>query len=567
MPDARTETNRPDTLRLARTESMLEARPAPANGRPPARSGPVASTEEMFLSPRVLDAGAFARYAETLRSIIGEARQGTRSLQDFSADAEQMIANCDKTGEQIKARIEAGARVVRLIDDRADRAEKIIDTVRRELPDEARLCAMIEPAVRQALESAQQRAGDIAHETERRARAAATEIERKLAAMAARADEQAARLSALTDSIGDRLDAFETRLEALIARADGAAAGFESRVHAATQAANAELEPTLVRAAGASVEIDGAMARAWKHAERRAEEVAARLTPLQQACDQVLARLGLDSDEADPAGSVMHRLEGLVERSEISLDGAERVIGQVDVLRAQADEVRVGFGRWLLEAAEQVDALESKRERLEGPLAAAAEKVARVTPHMADEIEQAAIHLDHLMTQQTILRETVQASARLARESGDELSNRSAQLKALVDGSVLTLSKRVEEAGVWLGNLILRAEAAALHIGPDAWSLQADAAEQTEAVRPTEAFRQTEPVQQTQVVQPGQPAPRARWVDREAARATAKPRRPVAPPASSYGLPLPPALPIDAMSFDGAEVVFGQPDRSADNDS
>jgi hypothetical protein len=43
------------------------------------------------------------------------------------------------------------------------------------------------------------------------------------------------------------------------------------------------------------------------------------------------------------------------------------------------------------------------------------------------------------------------------------------------------------------------------------------------------------------------------------------PVRPVTPPANSYGLPLPPALPIDAVSFDGAPVVFGHdPSESAD---
>jgi hypothetical protein len=544
MPDARTENNRTDTLRLARTESMLEARPAPAPRPPPPTrasptgpigpagpAGPTHTAEEMFLSPRVLDAGAFARYAETLRSIIGEARLGTRSLQDFSADAEQMIANCDKTGEQIKARIEAGARVVRMIDERADRAEKIIDTVRRELPDEARLRALIEPTVRQALESAQQRAGDIATETERRARAAATEIERKLVAMAARADEQAARLSTLTDTIGDRLDAFESHLDTLIARADQAANDFETRASAASQAANAELEPTLVRAAAATVEIDEAMARTWRQAEERAGDISDRLTPLQQACDQVLERLGLDSDEADPARSVMHRLESLIKRSEISLDGAQRVIGQVDFLRAQADEVRTTFGQWLLEAADRVDALEARRERLEGPLAAAADAVARISPQFADEIEQAAARLDRLMTEQTILRETVQTTAHLARQSGDELNNRSAQFKALIDGSVHTLSKRVEEAGLWLGNLILRAEAAAITLNPDA--------------RPPQPAA-------PQAVSPPQPI--------------GQPRRPIAPPANSYGLPLPPSLPIDAQSFDGAEVVFGQPDRPEEKD-
>ena len=68
MPEARTESTRTEPLRLARTESIVEARPKAA----------VPNAEEMFLSPRVLDAGAFARYADMLKSLIADARQGDR---------------------------------------------------------------------------------------------------------------------------------------------------------------------------------------------------------------------------------------------------------------------------------------------------------------------------------------------------------------------------------------------------------------------------------------------------------------------------------------------------------
>ncbi len=532
MPDARTDSNRTETLRLARPESMVEPRPR-AN---------ILTAEEMFLSPRVLDAGAFARYAETLRSLIGEARQGARDLQDFSADADQMIAGCEKAGEQIRVRLEAGARVVRMIDERAERAEALLDTVRRELPDQTRVRELIEPAVAGAVDAARQRSAEITAETERRARTLATEIEQKLASMSARAEEQAVRLERAGRAIEERLAACEERLGSMLERADRQAAEFEARALAASEAARAALEPALTRAGEAAASIDDALARAWRHAEQKAAQIAERLTPLEHACDAVLERLGLDPADPDPSGSVLQRLDGLVVRAEAALHGSERVIGQMDSLRGQAEMVRSQFGAWLLEAAGELDRLEARREELAGPLSDAAEKVMRVTPVLSEELKIAVTTLDQLQLEQTILREAVQAGVTLARHASGELNNQSAQLKALIDGSVHTLSRRVEEAGRWLGELIVRAEQAGRGTGIDAPSPALQAPSVPSPPPP-----------------PPPPAPVAASPD--TAGPTAAPSRPA--PANSYGLPLPPALPIDALSFDGAPVVFGHGDADS----
>ncbi len=519
MPEARTPTARTEPLRLARTESMLEARPRPN----------LPGAEEMFLSPRVLDAGAFARYAELLKSLIAEARQGARSLQDFSLDADQMKAVCEKTGEQLRVRLEAGARVVRLIDERADRAEKLIATVREELPTPERVRAMAEPGVRAAAEAAEARVAAAALEAERRARAAAAEIEQKLAAMSARAEDQAARLERAGEMIEQRLEALETRLNGMIERAESHADAFERRTREAIESADTRLAPVLDRVSDAAASIDETLASAWRRAEERASQISQRLSPLQESCDAVLARLGLDPADPNPAGSVLDRLDGLVARSEHSVRDAERVIGQVEHLRGQADRTRSEFGAWLLDAAAQVDLLEARREKLKGPLAEAAEKVARVSPKLLDDLEMASLRVDQLQTEQAALREAVQASALLARSATADLNNQSAQLKALVDGSVHTLTRRVEEAGAWLGELILRAEAAAKTPGQSS-------------------------------AEPARPEPPAAARPEATPTPTAAPARPVEPPANSYGLPMPGASPIDAVAFDGAEIVFGHGD-------
>lgn len=547
MPDARTESNRTDTLRLARPESIVEVRPKPA----------MPGAEEMFLSPRVLDAGAFARYSEMLKALIGEARQGARDLQDFSADADQMIAGCEKASEQVRVRLEAGARVVRMIDERADRAETILETVRRELPDQARVRELIEPAVAGAIEAARQRAAEITVENERRARTLASEIEQKLAAMSARAEEQAVRLERAGRSIEERLASFEARLDALMEQAELKAAEFEARTHAASESARGALEPVLTRATDAAGTIDDTLARAWRHAEQKAGQISERLVPLQQACDAVLDKLGLDPADQNPAGSVLHKLDDLVNRAEVSLQGSQRVVGQMESLRGQVEGVRSQFGAWLLEAATELDRLEARREELAGPLSTAAEKVMRVTPVLADDLKIAVTTLDQLQLEQTILREAVQASVTLARHASGEVNNQSAQLKALIDGSVLTLSRRVEEAGRWLGELIVRAEVAGRRLEPGAV---------LQAVKPAETVMANIPACAIAEVTgwAAQPAVRA---PAPVASAEITPKVPFTPPlpANSYGLPLPPALPIDARSFDGAPVVFGHGDsESAD---
>lgn len=561
MPDAQSTKNgtpptatRGGPLRLARTETILEARP----------KAEVPTAEEMFLSPRVLDAGAFARYAETLRSLIADARQGARDLQDFAADAEQMSQRCDKTGEQLRTRTEAGARVVKLIDERADRAERLLELARAELPDEATIRARIEPGIRSALESAQQRAAAHTLEIERRARATAAEIEQKLAAMSTRAADHATRLERAGEAIEQRLASLELRLASMTERAEAAAEAFETRLRVATESAHAEIEPALRRAAEATTTLDDALSRAWRHADERAGEISDRLGPLQDACDAVLERLGLDNDDTDPAGSVLRRLESLVERSESSLAGADRVFRQVDDLRSQAEGVKTEFGRWLVETAERVDQLEARREALTGPLTAAAEKVARVSPMLSDELEMASTQLDHLQTEQAILREAIATSAALAKRTTEQLNNQSAQMRALIEGSVRTLTQRVEEAGMWLGQLIMRAEGVAgrppapqnpapqHHTAPQHSAPQAQAAPvqaMAAAPAPHPMAQPAPPPMATPTPAPA--APRPAPIHDEPIT-----RHPL--PPSSYGLPMPPSLPIDSLSFDGADVVFGR---------
>ncbi|MFK7884656.1 MAG: hypothetical protein AB8F26_10795 [Phycisphaerales bacterium] len=579
MPDVRTSDQRttrrgpnPETLRLAREESIVEARP----------SIDTPSADEMFLSPRVLDAGAFSRYAEMLKSLIGDARSGARDLQDFAADADEMTAKCQRSGDQLKARLEAGARIIKLVDERADRAERLLEAARDTLPTAENLRSQIEPAVQAAVDAAEARAEQVATGAEQRIRSAAADVERRLAAMTIRAAEQAERLENAGDAIDTRISSLEARLSQLSQQSEQRTAEHESRAKAAVDAAHAELEPVLRRAADATSTIDETLDRARHNAETRADEIAERIGPLQSACDAVLDRLGLSQDNDDPAASVLNRLETLVQRSEKSMQGADRVLSQVETLTLQANDVRSRFGMWLLEAATQLDVLEARREQLEGPLSKASEKINRISPHLTNDLEQASLKLDQLQTEQSILREAIGASMTLAQQSGEKLNNQAAQMRALIDGSMHHLTQRVEEAGIWLGQLITRAES--IHGQPSTFeqshqeptpqdslpeprhhsSASFDAA--PSPIEPAHAFFNDPQPELEQQAHPEpalpapitQPEPEAKTMSNTPNVQTSRPVE--VEPIRSYDLPSPPQLPIDAVNFEGAQIVYGQSD-------
>ena len=566
MPDARTTNRHPsgrDTLRLANPETMVEPRPNDA----------MPSAEEMFLSPRVLDAGAFARYADTLKSLINDARQGARDLQDFAADADEMTVKCDKTAELIKSRVEAGARVVKLIDERADRAEHLMRVARESLPDAEKLESQARQATEEALSGAQARADAVARGVEtkadvavndaaRRLEQSAARIESRLQAVAEHASEQADRLEKASAAIDERLAEIEARLASVTERTE----------HQARRTRQ-ELEPILARADQATSSIERTISQAQQHAESQAEDIAqrvrAQVEPAHRACDAVLERLSIDPDDPDPSGSVLARLDDLVSRSERSLSEAGRATADLGELAGQAERVRAEFGTWLIEAATNLDILEARRERLVGPLGEAADRIAKVSPLLKDELESAALRLDQLQTEQSILREAIGSSSVLARQSGETLNNQAAQMRALVDGSMRTLTERVEEAGVWLGQMIRRAEQLGgmppAHNEPQATPADpAIAPDHTPDHTPAYGTGHETGHHERQTHEDPQPEDTAMHERPDSAGTETKPvtdsHQTAEPKMRDYGLPAPPALPIDAVSFDGAEIVFGDAD-------
>src|SRR5690606_12625060 len=152
------------------------------------------------------------------------------------------------------------------------------------------------------------------------------------------------------------------------------------------------------------------------------------------------------------------RIEHLVERGETQTASLDRVYRQLEDLQSQAEGVRSAFGAWLVDAADELDVLESRKERIVGPISSATQAIRELAPDIEDKLELASTKLSQLQFEQRTLRETIQASSTIAGQVTERMSNHSGQLQALLDGSLHKLSARVEQAGVWLGTLIQRAE-------------------------------------------------------------------------------------------------------------
>ena len=224
---------------------------------------------------------------------------------------------------------------------------------------------------------------------------------------------------------------------------------------------------------------------------------------------------------------------------------------QLEDLQSQAEGVRSTFGNWLIEAAADLDQLESRKEHIVGPMQEAAVAIREIGPDLEQKLRLASTELSQLQIAQKTLRETIAASSQIANEVSDRMGNQSGQLQALLDGSLHKLSTRVEQAGVWLGTLIQRAESLGSSM-PTAGSMEFSAADAPQADVPSAPVERTA-TETTRVERTTSVAP---VVETESLETRLQDVQDEVEELRSFTLPAPPQLPIDSISFDGAADVF-----------
>ena len=479
-------------------------------------------SEEMFLSPRVLDAGAFARYSEMLKSIIAQASAQTRTLEDFSTDAQAMIKRCDDTSQAINKRMQSGVRMLKMIDERAARTDLLLDKVQASLPDSQTLAAQIDKLIEDRLANAQKQID----QTIAQAQAKAQEAEARAQRAIESSTQHALHLAELSTKVEGQLAELDARIENTRAQTNTTLNEILERTDAISDRLNADINHILARTQEAGANLAAKIDEASNLTDARIAELSQSIEPVLEAAQQAMRTLGMDPENPVFEDSPLSRIESLVERGETQTASLDRVYRQLEDLQSQAEGVRSGFGCWLIDAAGKLDVLEARKDKLVGPMTQAAEKIAELGPDIEEKLELASTQLTHLQIEQQTLRQTIEASSSIANEVTSEMTNQSGQLQALLDGSLHKLSTRVEQAGVWLGALIQRAESLANEL-PGAGKMEFG----------------TPPI----AAPAPPPAP---------TQAPAPPIETPTEPTPSLVVPEPPCLPIDAISFDGAPIAI-----------
>ncbi len=539
--------------------SIVEPRPLAGN---------LTNTEEVFLSPRVLDAGAFTRYSEMLKSIITQASSQGRTLEDFSTDAQAMIKRCDVTSEAINKRMQAGLRMIKMIDERASRTDLLLEKIQTAQPNSDAFADQIDRLIKDKLADAYRKIDTIVADAQARVEVADAKARQAVAL----SDGHAIKLTELTTRIEGQLAELDARIENTRNETSSTLIQILDRTDTVTQGLNTAIDQVLARAHEAGENLTVKIDEASALTDARIAQLNRSIEPVLEASQQAMRTLGIDPENPVFEDSPLARIEQLVERGETQLASLDRVYRQQEDLQSQAEGVKAVFGVWLVDAAQDLDVLEERKEKIVGPMSQAADKIAKLGPDLESNLEIASTKLTHLQIEQQALRQTIQASTTVANEVSQRMTNESGQLQALLDGSLHKLSTRVEQAGVWLGALIQRAEALGSTL-PDAGQMNfgnqsetqtpapvvAAVAEPTPTPMPPSTQRVDqlthEPFLESEVASIEELAITQAMI--EAAVQPPADQAPIAsPPARQTVSPQPPCLPIDAFSFEGASMVI-----------
>ncbi|MDF1870338.1 MAG: hypothetical protein P1U30_08110 [Phycisphaerales bacterium] len=546
------------TLKSGKAEIIVEPQPSGTRAAMP-------TSEDMFLSPRVMDAGTFARYSEMLKSIIAQATSQGRTLEDFSADAEEMIRRAGESSTTLDKRLQAGIRMMRMIDERVDRTDEALDKVRDLLPSADTMRRQAETMMNTVLDSAQIQLDDMVKDAEIRAQAA----EHRARVAMQRADEQTKKLDAINADLDMRMSAIEERMREAEEHGGQTIGIIDRRLVSFQENINDQIERVVEQAMMTTATIEERVENASTLTDQRVQSLSESIEPVKAAAEQAMRALGIDPENPRFEDSPLSRIESLVERGESHISGVDRVLRQLSELQNQAEGVKGEFGVWLIDSAEKLDELEARKDLLQGPIHDAAVRIGEISPDLEDKIELASNKLEHLSSQSGELKESINMSSALAEKATDKLTNQASQLQALLDGSLHRLTQRVEQAGVWLGSLITRAEQVGRDLGADPSASVAEVLKSVEEVqskvlelnapstRTAEAQAEPQAESQTGSQTGSQTTSHSSQLTTPSTESSAQTEiKHPAGPSPIVSKMIPQRLPIDSISFDGSKVVI-----------
>ncbi len=274
--------------------------------------------EEMFLSPRVVNAATFEELAGALRTLVRDAVDQQSRFAGSVDQARSHQSEIDSTLAKLDAGLAPAARMVRTLDDRLQRAAEA--SSRLADPE-----AMLGPAITAITQAAAQRCDQAIAERSRAAEARAAAFGQEC--------------TGLVDAQMDRLEMMVAQLEERAARAEQRLISAEQSLSRGVQAAEASAEALI--AAGAKAKVQEVLTGAVDSVlEPMVQQAQARIEHSSQACLESLALATAKTQRLDAeCNAASTRFEAAVQeaRERLSVtvgEAVDQVSAQVSTIIA-----------------------------------------------------------------------------------------------------------------------------------------------------------------------------------------------------------------------------------------
>ena len=372
--------------------------------------------DDVFITPRVLDQSAFVRYAEELRALIADTAGAGERLGMSKSAVDELVARATSAGDQLRKRVEAGAKLVPMIDERVDRTEKVLHAAKESLGDIDAVERRVNELITKRLGTLSDKIGELFDAHEHRVR----ETEDRLERAQEQAERQARRLEEAVERFDEQLGAVQQRAIEVCAQCDEAATAARVGINQALQAAEVKLD-----------------------------ELAAKVGPVRQTLDRLDALL---------AGDGASTLDELDQRCIALETRAEDAARQLEQTTEQAEHARKILGDAINTGAERIDELEQRRDDVTGSVRDDIAWLKDTAPQLKESVAAARSELEALSRMQSDLSTAVAETAGAAHRAKTALETDGNELVRRADDAVGRINSRVEEAGAWLGGLIRRAQ-------------------------------------------------------------------------------------------------------------
>jgi chromosome segregation ATPase len=299
--------------------------------RTPAAQPPAIVAENMFLSPRVVDAGTFEELAGALRTLVTKASDQSATLGSAVTRTEVVVKQLGQVGPAVESKLTAAAAATKALSSRQAELEALLSRAERRAEQAERAATDLETRVARSLDE--------------RAAVAEARLASLLSEGLGRIEAAAARASTI---VGDAVAASEHAIDAARSRLEAAIEDWRSR-----------LDPLHERAELHAASIEARLTRAET---RIAPFLGAGVKSLSVLCAKAAAMLGREPGTTAP--SAEGSLTDLVQRAERAREAVDFAVGQLGAVREQAERARTLLGQEIVSSAETVETFAARQDAI-----------------------------------------------------------------------------------------------------------------------------------------------------------------------------------------------------------